>query len=142
MKRIALSILLAALASEAIAGSSADDILSRTYAKIASEARAEVAGMAQEGAQAKDLRRAGLDAVLRQLKDPDSAKFRDVRLVDHPAGGRVVCGEVNARNSYGGYVGFARFVAGPSLAFFEVRKADRQQEEVLNAGLDEACGAG
>jgi hypothetical protein len=42
--------------------------------------------------------------ILRKLKDPESARFRDVRVVDHAA-----CGEINAKNSYGGYVGFRRF---------------------------------
>jgi len=47
------------------------------------------------------------------LKDPDSAKFRNVRFVKYNAR-TVVCGEVNAKNSYGGYVGFENFVAGLS----------------------------
>lgn len=47
------------------------------------------------------------------LKDPDSAKFRDVTLRPF-AKGHVVCGQVNAKNSYGAYVGFVPFVAGVS----------------------------
>jgi hypothetical protein len=46
-----------------------------------------------------------------RLKDPDSAMFRDVRAVrkgDSPA---RVCGYVNSRNAFGGYVGFVPFVA-------------------------------
>lgn len=35
------------------------------------------------------------------LKDPDSAKFRNIY---------EVCGEVNAKNSYGAYTGFKKFV--------------------------------
>lgn len=42
------------------------------------------------------------------LKDPDSAVFKDVR---HVGGGRALCGQVNAKNSYGGYSGFRLFVA-------------------------------
>lgn len=52
-------------------------------------------------------------AVVRTMKDPDSAQFRDVRW--RRASGDLlatVCGEVNARNALGGYVGFTRFVAG------------------------------
>jgi hypothetical protein len=45
------------------------------------------------------------------LKDPDSAKFRNMRFVKYN-GRTVVCGEVNSKNSYGGYVGFENFVAG------------------------------
>ena len=45
------------------------------------------------------------EAVKLKLKDPDSAQFRNVRTV------RVglVCGEVNAKNSMGGYVGYTAF---------------------------------
>ena len=38
------------------------------------------------------------------LKDPDSAKFRSVKVKWD-----TVCGEVNAKNSYGGYAGYRRF---------------------------------
>lgn len=43
----------------------------------------------------------------RLLKDPDSAQFRDERLT--PAG--VLCGEVNAKNSMGGYIGFRKYIS-------------------------------
>lgn len=45
-----------------------------------------------------------------KLKDPESARFRNLRIVDYK-GGKLICGEVNAKNSYGGYVGFAPFLA-------------------------------
>lgn len=44
--------------------------------------------------------------VLRLLNDPDSAQFRDVRRADET----TVCGEVNAKNGFGGYVGFTPFI--------------------------------
>ena len=58
------------------------------------------------------------DAVLAKLRDPDSAKFRNVRrsamlgdgAPDSPA---VYCGEVNAKNAMGGYPGFAHFAVMP-----------------------------
>ncbi len=40
--------------------------------------------------------------VLNLLKDADSAKFRNIYVIDKS----LVCGEVNAKNSYGGYTGF------------------------------------
>jgi hypothetical protein len=43
-------------------------------------------------------------AVVKDFKDPSSAQFRNVR----EKGGEV-CGEVNAKNAMGGYVGFQRF---------------------------------
>lgn len=48
---------------------------------------------------------AAKDRVTRDLKDPDSAKFRGVKAF--PNG--VVCGEVNAKNSFGAYTGFRAF---------------------------------
>lgn len=40
-----------------------------------------------------------------RLKDPESAQFRNVRRL--PDGD--VCGEVNSKNGFGGYVGFQHF---------------------------------
>lgn len=49
------------------------------------------------------------------LKDADSAKFRSVYLIkaDVEDGSLAydVCGEVNAKNSFGGYTGYQKFVA-------------------------------
>lgn len=42
-----------------------------------------------------------------QLKDPSSVQFRNLRFLDQANG--KVCGEVNAKNSYGGYTGFTPF---------------------------------
>jgi hypothetical protein len=44
--------------------------------------------------------------VRRSLKDPDSAKFEDVKAY---AKEQVACGKVNAKNSYGGYAGSEDF---------------------------------
>lgn len=50
------------------------------------------------------------EAMQSDLKDSDSAKFRSVRYLPGDAGGLwQMCGEVNAKNSFGGYVGFTRF---------------------------------
>lgn len=45
------------------------------------------------------------NAILESMKDPNSAQFR--RITTNGAG---VCGEVNAKNSMGGYVGFKKFI--------------------------------
>lgn len=54
-----------------------------------------------------------------QMKDPDTAKFRGLKI--HAAGDiRFVCGEINAKNSYGGYVGFKAFLTdGESTTILE-----------------------
>ncbi|WP_162928365.1 hypothetical protein [Sphingopyxis terrae] len=59
-------------------------------------------------------------SVKKRLKDPSSAEFRNVHFY---SGGKaaVACGEVNAKNSFGGYSGYERFVAAGStnLVFLE-----------------------
>ena len=38
------------------------------------------------------------------LKDPESAQFRNVKVVINTEGKKSVCGQVNAKNSYGGRI--------------------------------------
>lgn len=64
------------------------------------------------------------------LRDPESAKFRNVRLVQY-LDGAVVCGEVNGKNAFGGYAGYSDFVAGTSTG--DIRR------EYFDKGLDVAC---
>lgn len=57
------------------------------------------------------------DGIRARMKDPDSAEFRNSRFY---SGGPApaVCGEVNAKNSFGGFTGFERFIAsGEDTAF-------------------------
>lgn len=49
--------------------------------------------------------------VASKLKDPDSARF-DGLYVSRKIGTPVVCGTVNAKNSFGGYSGKVRFISG------------------------------
>ena len=52
-------------------------------------------------------------AIKEGLKDPESAQFKNIAVKTNSLGEVAVCGEVNARNSFGGYVGFQSFgVAG------------------------------
>lgn len=48
-------------------------------------------------------------AVQQQLRDPDSAQFRNLVAADVGAGKVVLCGEINAKNGAGGLTGFQRF---------------------------------
>lgn len=68
-------------------------------------------------------------AVTRQLKDPSSARFEAVGVMDK---GRYVCGFVNAKNSYGGYTGsqmWALEVATGRITFeSDVTTADTSYE--------------
>jgi len=58
---------------------------------------------------------AGKEAVRSLLKDPNSAEFSDMSIEGFRTG-RLVCGVVNAKNSFGGYVGRKPFAASPSIA--------------------------
>lgn len=50
--------------------------------------------------------------VLAQLNDPDSAQFRNLKYVGNwTAKGGLLCGQVNAKNAMGGYVGYSWFEA-------------------------------
>lgn len=70
------------------------------------------------------------------LKDPDSAQFRNVVLkedttkpenIDKNIGLQPnVCGEVNAKNSMGGYVGFK-----PFLVYVQIKN-----DEIIIGGVD------
>ena len=83
---------------------------------------------------------AAQDAAKKGLKDPDSAKFQNLRIADFD-GGKVVCGEINAKNSYGGYVGYKRFVAGTSAAtIYNTSSKYPDINDAFNAGIVAACG--
>ena len=48
------------------------------------------------------------------LKDPESARFRNITIEDQssfkPEVAGIACGQVNAKNSFGGYTGFKSFM--------------------------------
>jgi hypothetical protein len=80
------------------------------------------------------------DSIKATLKDPDSAQFQNIRIADYD-GGKVVCGEINAKNSYGGYVGYKSFVAGISgSTIFSTRSEYQNINDASNAGINAACG--
>jgi hypothetical protein len=56
--------------------------------------------------------------VASRTKDPSSAQFRGVATF-HSGGYPVVCGEVNGKNSLGGYTGFQHFVASGDQVYLE-----------------------
>lgn len=60
-------------------------------------------------------------AVRRELKDPGSAQFKDVRANYTEEFGVVACGRVNAKNDFGGYTGFRRFVSSGKSVILEER---------------------
>jgi len=58
----------------------------------------------------------GKDAVRARLKDSNSAEFKDVYFFRGVDNFPMTCGQVNSKNSFGGFVGFQRFVSGGSAA--------------------------
>lgn len=61
---------------------------------------------------------AAKEVAARDLKDPASAQFRDLRAVG--TGDKLrLCGEINGKNSYGGYVGFKKFAVAANTAMIE-----------------------
>lgn len=54
-----------------------------------------------------------------ELKDPDSAKFRNLfvsRYDKYEDGELILCGEMNAKNAFGAYVGFKPFMTARNEA--------------------------
>jgi hypothetical protein len=79
-------------------------------ALLASTCVVQAAPKTKNAAQAKpDLIAQAHERVKDSLKDPDSAKFKS----DFAGKDGAVCGFVNAKNSYGGYGGFVRYIATP-----------------------------
>jgi hypothetical protein len=70
-------------------------------------------------------------AVAQTLKDPAAAQFRNVSILD---GGktRIVCGEVNGKNSYGGYVGFRKFFIYENSLEVLIKKGDLIMDQLVD----------
>ena len=102
---------------------------------------AELGANLKDNMSDKDFLSAAKDAISRDLKDPSSVQFRSVTIVD-AFGGKIVCGELNGKNSYGAYVGFKPFYAVPVgggqiwATGSRYPSIDRDQ----NAGIVAACG--
>lgn len=65
------------------------------------------------GCESGDIK-AAKEIVASELRDPESAQFRNISKTKKNEFGVVtVCGEVNGKNAYGGYVGYQRFVNSP-----------------------------
>lgn len=70
-----------------------------------------------------------------QLKDPESAQFKDV-VLSHV----YVCGQVNSKNSMGGYVGYKRFMADRYGNEFETYfESEARGDHFIATLWDEFC---
>lgn len=66
--------------------------------------------------------------VKENLKDPESVKFRNVN---------NGCGELNAKNSFGGYIGFKRFLVKPQT--LEIIIEDQDDNVAFEPLWDKFC---
>ncbi|NBX02899.1 MAG: hypothetical protein EBR02_02295 [Alphaproteobacteria bacterium] len=73
------------------------------------------------------------ESVKLALKDPESAQFRNLKLDIFGD----VCGEVNARNSFGGYTGFKVFQIIKGRAIIE-KELVGSKEEIAQINLNNA----
>jgi hypothetical protein len=74
-----------------------------------------------------------LTALKMLLKDPGSMEVRNIRMVNNNARGvRTMCGEVNAKNSYGGYTGFSNFYVFFADTIIAVISDGSKIEEMMN----------
>lgn len=71
--------------------------------------------------------------VRKQMKDPDSTKFRNWHYVkaetDLPA---TVCGEVSAKNSFNGYTGFKKFLFKTDTTEFGIEGSTKNFSDEYN----------
>lgn len=72
------------------------------------------------------------DYIANLLNDPESAQFRNVRLVE----GGTVCGEINGKNAYGAYIGFTPFVYTHDLMYGFIGSAPNPPTETGNVRID------
>lgn len=75
------------------------------------------------------------------LTDPESAQFRKLEVIDKGNDKFVVCGEVNARNRMGGYVGYRTFIVVDKSAFIldEPNADDLAAKFAYYESIAEAC---
>ena len=69
-------------------------------------------------------------AAASRMKDPASVQFRTL-VVARASGERALCGEINAKNEFGAYVGFRPFIADEDGAKF---MADSNDINAVGAG--------
>ncbi|MBV5305932.1 MAG: hypothetical protein J0652_04475 [Desulfobulbaceae bacterium] len=65
-------------------------------------------------------------AIKNRVKDPDSVTFKDVFYSKTDKDGEVACGRFNAKNSFGAYTGYTRFISNGKTTFIEGQKDTSQ----------------
>lgn len=78
------------------------------------------------------------DAVRDRLRDPESAQFRNVQFFAG-SGVPIACGEVNAKNAFGSYRGFERFIAAGDVEGTTFLESDMLSENEMSAAWNRLC---
>lgn len=94
------------------------------------------------GSKDKKLIAGAQEAVKKLLKDPGSAEFRSVSVVQMrtPEGpAAVVCGEFNAKNGFGGFAGFEPFAWHPDGTLLTKAAFPSTDEATLDGAIKEIC---
>lgn len=99
----------------AVVAPTAEQVATKAADETARKAAAEKDKADREEAQAYADAKVALESVRNTLADPESALFKDVwavrgQIADAPPT-TFACGTVNAKNGFGGYVGYTPFVA-------------------------------
>ena len=135
----------------AIALVACGDTPSETAAKLQEQKAAELARQKAELTKKREKKQAAyLQVVLDALKDPGSAQFKDLQWsIDHEHYGVSLCGWVNAKNSFGGYVGFHPFAVttkplkgSPEGRLILPTEFDDSQTQRINVLMLEQAGCG
>lgn len=80
-----------------------------------------------------------IERVKSQLSDPESAQFRNVHEGVERKNGWIVCGEVNAKNKFGGYTGFKKFSATEKEGDVLIADSDSVEGVVAGALIENVC---
>lgn len=76
-------------------------------------------------------------ALTKDFKDPDGAKYRDLAVYRELDGKDLyLCGEVNAKNSYGAFTGYTPFFS----SLDHVRLKEGSDDSLFEALKKAACG--
>lgn len=71
-------------------------------------------------------------AVIASMKDPSTVQFRGI-WVRTGKRSKAICGEVNAKNSYGGYVGFRKFYFLSESQSILVQSGDQVTDSLVDS---------
>jgi len=76
------------------------------------------------------------EAAAKLLKDPSTAQFRNLTFHEKS---RAICGEINGKNSYGGYVGFRPFAYVDGRAIVMPSSGDLSPRLDAEKAIRKAC---